>query len=410
MLFSAPPKGDASLEGNVFGFVAMLLLVAYVVSTRHFRRDMDVATFMATICPIAAVAVLPIAIANGDGLGMSGTGWTYMLILTFLSGVAANGLMVYAQKTIQIGTIAIAQVVQPAIAVVWSFLLLGETLRLGQVVGIAIAIGGLAGVPGAEPARRAGPPSEELADVPVASEGAVRSGGDLTAQAICLTACASVRSRSVMKWDAASMRRSASRQSSRAAGDVAGFGGDAGQCVEREDLDVRLVGAPGVVEDRDEALLGAGVRRRRCPWRPGGTRRARPARRRRRRGATRRPPRGPSAARSSCPSARRTRPRWTRASAARRTSPVASAFSIASSRVAAPAGVVAGLALRAAEAGELVRLGLLEPEAPGRLRGAAQVDDGVVEAVLDAGELAAAPPRRERGATGRRRSRSQCST
>jgi drug/metabolite transporter (DMT)-like permease len=143
VLFSAPPRGDASLGGNVFGFVAMLLLVAYVVSTRHFRQDMDVAVFMATICPIAAVAVLPLAIVNGDVFGMSGTGWTYMLILTFASGVAANGLLVYAQKTIAIGTIAIAQVVQPALAVVWSFLLLGETLRGGQFVGIAIALGGL---------------------------------------------------------------------------------------------------------------------------------------------------------------------------------------------------------------------------------------------------------------------------
>jgi drug/metabolite transporter (DMT)-like permease len=143
VLFSAPPRGDASLEGNVFGFLAMLLLVAYVVSTRHFRQDMDVAIFMATICPIAAVTVLPLAIANGDVFGMSGTGWTYMLILTFVSGVAANGLLVYAQKTIAIGTIAIAQVVQPALAVVWSFLLLGETLRAGQFVGIAIALSGL---------------------------------------------------------------------------------------------------------------------------------------------------------------------------------------------------------------------------------------------------------------------------
>ena len=87
---------------------------------------MDVATFMATICPIAALTVLPLAVVNGDVFGLSGTGWTYMLILTFLSGVAANGLMVYAQKTIPIGTIAIAQVVQPALAVVWSFLLAGR--------------------------------------------------------------------------------------------------------------------------------------------------------------------------------------------------------------------------------------------------------------------------------------------
>ena len=104
---------------------------------------MDVATFMATICPIAAVAVLPLAIAHGDVFGMSGTGWTYMLILTFTSGVAAQGLMVFAQKTIQIGTIGIAQVAQPALAVVWSFLLLGEVVNGWQVAGIAIVVGGL---------------------------------------------------------------------------------------------------------------------------------------------------------------------------------------------------------------------------------------------------------------------------
>ena len=144
VLFSAPSAGDASLRGNVFGFVAMLLLVGFVVSTRYFRRDMDVAVFMATICPIAALAVLPMAVAEGDVVGLSARGWVFTLLLTFIAGVAANGLMVYAQRTIQIGTIAVSQVVQPAIAVVWSFLLLGETVRTGQVIGITIATVGLA--------------------------------------------------------------------------------------------------------------------------------------------------------------------------------------------------------------------------------------------------------------------------
>jgi drug/metabolite transporter (DMT)-like permease len=144
VLLSAPAAGDATLKGNVFGFVAMLLLVAYVVSTRHFRRDMDVAAFMATVCPIGALVVLPITLANSDGLGMTSRGWTYTLILTLLSGVAASGLLVYAQKAIQIGTIAIAQVVQPAIAVVCSFVILGEALRFRQLIGIAVAIAGVA--------------------------------------------------------------------------------------------------------------------------------------------------------------------------------------------------------------------------------------------------------------------------
>jgi drug/metabolite transporter (DMT)-like permease len=144
VLLSAPPGGDASLEGNVFGVIAMLLLVAYVASTRHFRRQMDVTTFMATICPIAALAVLPVALAHGDMLAMSGTGWTYTVILALTSGITAQGLLVYAQKTIQIGTIGISQVAQPALAVVWSYLLLAEVINGRQALGIAIVMAGLA--------------------------------------------------------------------------------------------------------------------------------------------------------------------------------------------------------------------------------------------------------------------------
>jgi len=145
VLLSAPPNGDASLEGNVFGVIAMLLLVAYVASTRYFRRAMDVAVFMAAICPIAAVSVLPLAVAHGDVAELSGRGWTYMLILALTSGVAAQGLMVFAQKSIQIGTIGIAQVAQPALAVVWSSLLLAEVINARQTLGIALVVGGLFG-------------------------------------------------------------------------------------------------------------------------------------------------------------------------------------------------------------------------------------------------------------------------
>jgi drug/metabolite transporter (DMT)-like permease len=129
--------------GEVFGSVAMLLLVAYVASTKHFRREMDVTTFMATICPIAAVAVVPLAIAHGDVFGMSGTGWTWMLILTFTSGSPPRGC--WCSRRSRSSTIA--QVAQPALAVVWSHLLLGEVVnerqagvrdRHGRVAGLVM--------------------------------------------------------------------------------------------------------------------------------------------------------------------------------------------------------------------------------------------------------------------------------
>ncbi|QXC60660.1 DMT family transporter [Aquihabitans sp. G128] len=144
VLFSAPASGDASLLGNTLGLGAMLLWTGYVVSTRRRRGDMDVAKFMATVSPIATFAVLPLAIGHGGLLTMSRTGWGYTLILAFLVGIAGHGLMVFAQSTIAIGTIGIAQVVQPGLAVVWSFLLLSEQVRGWQVVGITMATGGLA--------------------------------------------------------------------------------------------------------------------------------------------------------------------------------------------------------------------------------------------------------------------------
>ena len=223
VLLNAPPNGDASLRGNVFGVLAMLLWVGYVVSTRHFRRDMDVATFMATISPIAAVAVLPLAIANGDMFGMSARGWAYTLVLTFLTGVAAHGLLVFAQRTIQIGTIGIAQVAQPALAVVWSFLLLGETVRPWQVVGHRDRDERSAGVPGVERTWQPGPTgrgpgrSGHRDERDIRTDGAARRSpepphdGRVTVGSsdVLPTQCASVRSRSVMTWAAASMRRSA---------------------------------------------------------------------------------------------------------------------------------------------------------------------------------------------------------
>jgi drug/metabolite transporter (DMT)-like permease len=143
VLLSAPASGDASLQGNVFGVIAMLLLVAYVTSTRQLRGDMEVTRFMATICPIAALAVLPIAVAHGGVFELSATGWLFTAILTLTSGITAQGLLVYAQKTIQIGTIGIAQQLQPALAVVCSYLLLGEVITPRQGIGIAIVVAGL---------------------------------------------------------------------------------------------------------------------------------------------------------------------------------------------------------------------------------------------------------------------------
>ncbi len=145
VLFAAPTSGDASARGSIFGLIALGCWAGYISGTRHLRGEMDVASYMAAMTPVATIAVLPLALLHGDMLSITAHGWKYTVMLTLMTGVLAHGLMVFAQSTIPIGTIGIAQIAQPALAALWSFLLLGETLQGWQVIGMAIVLVGLLG-------------------------------------------------------------------------------------------------------------------------------------------------------------------------------------------------------------------------------------------------------------------------
>ena len=127
VLFAAPTSGDASARGSIFGVLALGCWAGYISGTRRLRGEMDVASYMAAMTPTATLAVLPLALFHGDILAITAHGWGYTVMLTLMTGVLAHGLMVFAQSTIPIGSIGIAQIAQPALAALWSFLLLGET-------------------------------------------------------------------------------------------------------------------------------------------------------------------------------------------------------------------------------------------------------------------------------------------
>jgi drug/metabolite transporter (DMT)-like permease len=145
VLFSAPANGDASVRGCIFGVIALGCWAGYIAGTRHVRGQMDVVGYMAAMTPVATVAVLPLAILHGHMLSITAHGWMYVVLLTMMTGVLAHGLMVFAQSTIPIGSIGIAQIAQPAMAALWSFLILGETLRMLQFVGMGLVLFGLLG-------------------------------------------------------------------------------------------------------------------------------------------------------------------------------------------------------------------------------------------------------------------------
>jgi drug/metabolite transporter (DMT)-like permease len=146
VLFNAPPTGEFSWGGVAWVGAATTLWATYLLTSRSLRQGRSVAVVMAHITPIAAVVTLPLAIFAFPG-SLGQVTWrsvVFIVILGVLTGTVAHGLMVFAQQHVPIGFISMMQVSQPALAVVWSILFLGATVKGLQVVGMVLVIVGLA--------------------------------------------------------------------------------------------------------------------------------------------------------------------------------------------------------------------------------------------------------------------------
>ena len=74
---------------------------------------------------------------------MTAKGWIAACMLAVLTGMIGHGLIAFAQRELPVATIGIIQVAQPAIAVCWSFIVLGEAVKVAQIPGMVLVIVGL---------------------------------------------------------------------------------------------------------------------------------------------------------------------------------------------------------------------------------------------------------------------------
>jgi drug/metabolite transporter (DMT)-like permease len=142
----SPAKGGASVTGDLIIACAVVCWASYLIFSRSLRVGRSVATVMASITPIATVTILPLVLVSGEVASITWRSVVFIALLAVLTGTAAHGFIVYAQRTVPVGTISIMQVAQPAIAVMWSVLFLSQTVRPIQLVGMALVMTGLIAV------------------------------------------------------------------------------------------------------------------------------------------------------------------------------------------------------------------------------------------------------------------------
>ncbi len=147
VLFFGPDQGVSSLSGDLLMLGVITLWTTYLLTSKRARAaGVNTLDFMACMMPIGVLTAGPIAaiIAGTDVFGLSAKGWLVVGILTLLTGMLSHGCIVFAQQHIPVATIGIMQTAQPALAVFFAFLILGEEVRPPQVLGMALVITGLA--------------------------------------------------------------------------------------------------------------------------------------------------------------------------------------------------------------------------------------------------------------------------
>jgi drug/metabolite transporter (DMT)-like permease len=147
VLFFGPDQGTSSVSGDLLMIGVILLWTTYLLTSKQARAaGVGTLDFMACMMPIGVLTAGPIAaiIAGADVFGLTAKGWLVVGILTLLTGMLSHGCIVFAQQHIPVATISIMQTAQPALAVFFAFLILGEEVRSPQILGMALVIVGLA--------------------------------------------------------------------------------------------------------------------------------------------------------------------------------------------------------------------------------------------------------------------------
>ena len=135
-----------ALLGDALGVVTALFYAWYLLSVKGLR-DRGAATLqlMAVTTTLTAAILLPVALASGEALlPATAAGWLKLLGLAWISHAAGQGLIAYALAHLPAAFSSVGLLLQPVIAALFAWALLGESLSLLQVAGGLVVLAGIA--------------------------------------------------------------------------------------------------------------------------------------------------------------------------------------------------------------------------------------------------------------------------
>jgi len=154
--------GDVQLSGQVLagdclGVVTAMFYAGYQLAVTRLRARASTASIMAWSGLVTACALLPLALASGEQiLPVTGMGWAKLFGLALISQAAGQSLIAFAMAHLPATFSSVGLLLQPVIAALFAWVLLGETLGGIAIAGGVAVLVGIAIAHQAEVARRPG--------------------------------------------------------------------------------------------------------------------------------------------------------------------------------------------------------------------------------------------------------------
>lgn len=140
----AVPGGSTAPLGNVLGVVTALFYAAYQLTVTRLRASTGTARIMAVSSVVTAAFLLPIALLSGETFfPVTHAGWWKVFGLALVSQVAGQSLIAYAMAHLPATLSSVGLLLQPVMAGLFAWILLGETLGAIAIAGAVLVLIGI---------------------------------------------------------------------------------------------------------------------------------------------------------------------------------------------------------------------------------------------------------------------------
>jgi drug/metabolite transporter (DMT)-like permease len=125
-----------TLVGDLFCLAAGLLYAVYLLTLQDARGTLGAWALLTWVCLIAAPVLLVLGIALGEPVWP--TNWTPLIVLSLLSQLIGQGLLVFALRHFEPLIIGLALLTQPAIAALYGLIVFAEDVSALDIAGMVM--------------------------------------------------------------------------------------------------------------------------------------------------------------------------------------------------------------------------------------------------------------------------------